>query len=187
MVHRRIVANLNLTLVALLAAPALTAGPLRHLHPERFEGSPLFRDWKLASKRELPQPLRRGQPQTRAWSYTFSPTQGFQDGLSVVLFERQAGQSAAYETTHILVYWKQEAEPKVVKEGRRRLQVHRILTDLDLAGSEDKVMKALVEVAGSKVDHRAEVKVPAPHELTVFHVEAHGALGFEIRNKDERP
>lgn len=169
------------------AAPALPARPLRGLDPGRFEGSPLFRDWKLAAKRELPQPFRRGQPQTRAWSYTFSPTPGLRDGLSVVLFQRQTGKGAGFETTHIIIYWKQEAAPEPATAGRRRLQVHRILADLDLAGSEGRVMGALAKMAASLADQRAEVKVPAPHQLTVFRVQAHSALGFEVRNQDEQP
>lgn len=168
------------------AAPALPAAPLRILNPERFEATRLFRDWRLEAKRELPQPLRRGQPQARAFSYTFSPTKGFQDGLSVVLFQRQGAQSAAYQTTHMIIYWRQEEDPKAVMAGKRRLQVHRILASLDLGGSEDQVVDALAREATTKADHRAEVKVPAPHQVTVFRVQAHNALGFEVRAEGEQ-
>jgi hypothetical protein len=86
-------------LLATAAALPVPALPLRNLAPERFEATRLFRDWKLAAKRELPQPFRRGQPQSRAYSYTFSPSPGGKDGLSVVLFQRQAGQGAPRPTT----------------------------------------------------------------------------------------
>ena len=172
--------------VVLAATPALASAPLRYLNPERFEATRLFRDWRLEAKRELPQPFRRGQPQTRAYSYTFSPTKGFHDGLSVVLFQRQAAQGAGYETTHMIIYWKQEEDPKAVMAGKRRLQVHRILASLDLGGSEDRLVDALAQVAIHKDDHRAEVKVPSPHQVTVFHVQAHSALGFEIRTEGEQ-
>jgi hypothetical protein len=177
-------------LAAFLAAAAalpVAALPLRNLAPERFEATRLFRDWKLAAKRELPQPLRRGQPQSRAFSYTFSPSQGGKDGLSVVLFQRQTGQGAAYATTHMIIYWKREEDPKAVLAGPRRLQVHRILASLDLAASEDRVLGALAEAGGSRVDLRSEVKVPAPHQVTVFRVQAHDALGFEVRCQGEQP
>jgi hypothetical protein len=189
MIHRPTHAFLYAAPAMILAAaapPALPAASLRYLNPERFEATRLFRDWHLKAKRELPQPLRRGQPQTRAYSYTFSPTEGFQDGLSVVLFQRQAVQNAAYETTHMIIYWKQEEDPKAVMAGRRRLQVHRILASLDLGGSEDQLVGTLSQVATRKDDHRAEVKVPAPHQVTAFRVQAHNALGFEIRTEGEQ-
>ena len=190
MIHSRLLPPLHAALALLLAAaaaPAFPSASLRNLNPERFEATRLFRDWHLDGKRELPQPLRRGQPQTRAYSYTFGPTQGFQDGLSVVLFQRQTAQGGAYETTHMIVYWRQEDDPKkAVTTGRRRMQVHRILASLDLGGSEGRLVDALVQVAASKADHRTEVPVPAPHQVTAFRVQTHNALGFEIRNQGEQ-
>jgi hypothetical protein len=168
----------------LAAAQVLPAQPLRTLTPGRFERSPLFREWQLARKQQLRDPV---QPDSRATYYTFQPSPNFHDGLSVALRQRGTKHNATFETTHLVVYWKQEEDAGQALAGKRRAQVHRILETLELAGSEDRVVDALVGIARTRMDARAEVEVPAPHELTVFHNLKHGALGFEVRNQGEQP
>lgn len=155
------------------------ARPLATLTPERFEASPLFMDGHPAQKREQADP--EGQGSTRAIYYTFPATAGLHDGLSVALRQRDGN------TTHLVVYWKQESDPGLLRTGQRRQQVHRILTALDLAGSEIKVVDALASAAAGPADTRTEVTVPAPHQVTVFRSSKHQALGFEIRNAGEQP